>query len=359
MATFKSYTHIYLHFLLFFFVFSKTSVAQVPAVYVFGDSLVDVGNNDYLKLSILKADFPYNGVDYAGGKATGRFSNGRNAADFFAEKLGLPTSPPYLSIPFEYFNKTQAFINGVSFASGGAGILDSTNSKMCISFYKQIDYFTTVYGYLVQQMGSKQAQDHLSKSIFSIIIGSNDLIAYAKLTGSQTPQQLVDAMITTLRGQLKTLYNLGARKIAFVGTSAIGCCPSLRVKNATRDCDARANAVSDLYAMNAASLLKEMKSEFSDMNYSFFNSSATLLQFLSNPIAYGFTEVKAACCGLGNLNAKIACLPISILCSDRSNHVFWDLFHPTEKTANLLTDVFYEGTDPYVYPINLKALSKL
>lgn len=43
-----------------------------------------------------------------------------------AEKLGLATSPPYLNITSDT-NKTEAFISGVSFASGGAGVLDSTN----------------------------------------------------------------------------------------------------------------------------------------------------------------------------------------------------------------------------------------
>lgn len=73
-------------FFLFFCCCLAFSKAQsVPAVYVLGDSLVDVGNNNYLP-SILKADFPHNGVDYANHKPTGRFSNGKNAADFIGKK---------------------------------------------------------------------------------------------------------------------------------------------------------------------------------------------------------------------------------------------------------------------------------
>lgn len=56
--------------------------AAAPAVYILGDSLVDVGNNNYLPLSIAKANFPQNGVDYPNRESTGRFSNGENAADF-------------------------------------------------------------------------------------------------------------------------------------------------------------------------------------------------------------------------------------------------------------------------------------
>ena len=84
---------------------------------------------------------------------------------------------------------------------------------------------------------------------------------------------------------------------------------------------------------------------------------ANITYFLT--VYTGFTVVKSACCGLGNLNAKVACLPISGLCSNRSNHMFWDLFHPTETTAGLLTTTFFEGSPPYVYPINVKQLSTL
>lgn len=75
-------------FLVVYFVvlvFTVCRAQSVPAVYVFGDSLVDVGNNNHLPLSLVKADFPYNGVDFAAKKATGRFSNGKNAADFLSK----------------------------------------------------------------------------------------------------------------------------------------------------------------------------------------------------------------------------------------------------------------------------------
>ncbi|XBH95757.1 hypothetical protein VPH35_086269 [Triticum aestivum] len=59
----------------------------VPALYVFGDSLADVGNNNHM-LTLIKADFTHNGMDYPGRKATGRFSNGKNSANFLV-KLDL------------------------------------------------------------------------------------------------------------------------------------------------------------------------------------------------------------------------------------------------------------------------------
>lgn len=63
---------------LFVLVFSLLRIghAAAPAVYVLGASMVDVGNNNYLPLSVAKADFPHNGIDYPDRKSTGRFSNG-------------------------------------------------------------------------------------------------------------------------------------------------------------------------------------------------------------------------------------------------------------------------------------------
>ena len=44
-----------------------------------------------------------------------------------AEKVGLPSSPPYLSLVNEPKKNNVSFLNGVSLASEGARILDGTN----------------------------------------------------------------------------------------------------------------------------------------------------------------------------------------------------------------------------------------
>ena len=56
--------------------------ARVPAVFIFGDSTADVGNNNFLPVSRAKANFPPYGIDFVQGRATGRFSNGLNSADY-------------------------------------------------------------------------------------------------------------------------------------------------------------------------------------------------------------------------------------------------------------------------------------
>ena len=64
------------------------SPASAHAFFIFGDSLVDAGNNDYL-VTLSKANAPPYGVDFSfsGGKPTGRFTNGRTIADVMGNAI--------------------------------------------------------------------------------------------------------------------------------------------------------------------------------------------------------------------------------------------------------------------------------
>ncbi|THG21437.1 hypothetical protein TEA_001055 [Camellia sinensis var. sinensis] len=57
--------------------------AEARAFFVFGDSLVDSGNNDYLATTA-RADNPPYGIDYPTHRPTGRFSNGLNIPDILS-----------------------------------------------------------------------------------------------------------------------------------------------------------------------------------------------------------------------------------------------------------------------------------
>lgn len=52
------------------------------ASFIFGDSLVDAGNNNYLP-TLSKANISPNGIDFqaSGGTPTGRYTNGRTIGD--------------------------------------------------------------------------------------------------------------------------------------------------------------------------------------------------------------------------------------------------------------------------------------
>ncbi|PKH75292.1 hypothetical protein CRG98_050043 [Punica granatum] len=67
------------------------AVEAARAFFVFGDSLVDNGNNNYLATTA-RADSPPYGIDYPTHMPTGRFSNGFNIPDFISSVVPSHTS---------------------------------------------------------------------------------------------------------------------------------------------------------------------------------------------------------------------------------------------------------------------------
>lgn len=61
-------------------------ISEARAFFVFGDSLVDCGNNNYLATTA-RADAPPYGIDYPTRQPTGRFSNGLNIPDIISKSL--------------------------------------------------------------------------------------------------------------------------------------------------------------------------------------------------------------------------------------------------------------------------------
>lgn len=105
--------------------------AKVPAIIVFGDSTVDAGNNNYIP-TIARSNFQPYGRDFEGGKATGRFSNGRIPTDFISEAFGLKSYvPAYLDPKYNISD----FATGVTFASAATGYDNATSDVLVIHFF--------------------------------------------------------------------------------------------------------------------------------------------------------------------------------------------------------------------------------
>lgn len=63
-------------------------LVEAGAFFIFGDSLVDSGNNNFL-VTTARADAPPYGIDYPTRRPTGRFSNGLNIPDIISQFLNL------------------------------------------------------------------------------------------------------------------------------------------------------------------------------------------------------------------------------------------------------------------------------
>ncbi|KAF9615764.1 hypothetical protein IFM89_026230 [Coptis chinensis] len=96
---------------------------ETSGMFVFGSSLVDNGNNNFIQNVTSKADYQPYGIDFPLGPS-GRFSNGKNVIDALGELLKLPLIPAFKNP----LTKGPLILHGVDYASGGSGILDETGS---------------------------------------------------------------------------------------------------------------------------------------------------------------------------------------------------------------------------------------
>ncbi|WRX25956.1 GDSL lipase/esterase - like 10 [Theobroma cacao] len=199
---------------------------KVPCYFIFGDSLVDPGNNDELSTSA-KSNYPPHGIDFPHG-STGRFSNGRTAPDFFAQYLGFENI-----IPPSTTAKGEEILQGVNYASGSAGIRDQTGTKLGINIglNKQLENYNITISVIVSILKAKDsATKYLNQYLYSVGMGSNDYINNYFKPGYSTstkfiPEQYATILIEQYSQQLTTLYSSEARKVALSGLGPIGCTP--------------------------------------------------------------------------------------------------------------------------------------
>jgi phospholipase/lecithinase/hemolysin len=334
-----------------------------PSIFVFGDSTVDVGTNNLLIKSEARANILPNGIDYPYAIPTGRFSNGLNSADQIARQFGISSSPPpFLSLLQDMSTFKKNILLGANFASGGSGVLDDTGDqryKEVVPLGTQIQQFDTIRRNFSEIMGPEATVSTLSKSIFIVSVGSNDLFDYNQTTNTLSPQDYIINLQQTYHNHLQNLYNLGARKLGIVGVPPIGCCPAVRNALNLSGCVDLLNEFASGFNTQLEILLHDMSTALPDMKYALGNSYEMTLDIINNPLAFGINEINSACCGQGDLNGASPCIDIykPNLCMNRDQYLFWDMFHPTERAAGIAALTFYGGGTKYVTPMNFSQLA--
>ncbi|KAK6935617.1 hypothetical protein RJ641_035772, partial [Dillenia turbinata] len=72
----------------------------------------------------------------------------------------------------------NAVDGGTNYASGASGIVDETGPPFIgrVPLWVQVDYFNLSRKYMVNAMGEDDTKMFLEKTIFSLTIGSNDIL---------------------------------------------------------------------------------------------------------------------------------------------------------------------------------------
>lgn len=89
------------HLVLMSAIASTGADSGFPAMFVFGDSLSDPGNNNNL-VTLAKANFLPNGIDFPDGP-TGRFCNGPTTVDYAGRTMSKSLSNKCMLISQVFF----------------------------------------------------------------------------------------------------------------------------------------------------------------------------------------------------------------------------------------------------------------
>ncbi|KAK9162035.1 hypothetical protein Syun_002937 [Stephania yunnanensis] len=340
----------------------------VPCFYVFGDSLVDNGNNNGI-LTLARANYMPYGIDFPQG-VTGRFTNGRTIVDGLAQLLGFPLFvPPYSS------TRGRALLRGVNYASGASGIRDETGNNLGdhLSMNQQLENYAST----VQQMrrmfrrNDTELENYLSKCIFYVGMGSNDYLNnyfmpdMYSTSSDYNPKTYAALLLQDYSRQLTELYQLGARRIIVTAVGQIGCIPYQLARyndngNGSR-CNEGINMIVSLFNTGLVKLVDRFnKGGLPGSKLVYANLYESAKELVTNAPNYGFEVVDKGCCGVGRNNGQITCLPLQPPCDDRRKYVFWDAFHPTEVANIILAKkAFSSKSRTDAYPINIQQLALL
>nr|CAB3472629.1 unnamed protein product [Digitaria exilis] len=394
------------------------SPSPSPCMYIFGDSLVDNGNNNNM-LSLARANYQPYGIDFHEGPP-GRFTNGRTMVDFLSDMLGLrpPLVPPYATA------RPSDLPRGLNFASGASGILPETGNNLGGHYplSEQVDNFRDA----VSDMGNTSAfrgnttkvTEHLGRCIFYVGMGSNDYLNnyfmpdYYDTAERYTPRDYAALLLQGYADQLAELYALGARKFVVAGVGQIGCIPYelARMNNdnqpdtpssvANEDisisinlgggnggrstsstganptagatggyCNETINSAIAIYNKGLLAMVKRFNNnnnngrgsqqqQMRGARFVFLDTVQSGRDVAANAAAHGFTVLDRGCCGVGRNNGQITCLPLQRPCDDRSKYMFWDAFHPTEAANRIYAaKAFGSNNTAEVYPINVSQLA--
>ncbi|KAL3849022.1 hypothetical protein ACJIZ3_010904 [Penstemon smallii] len=321
---------------------SNVKAAKVPAIIVFGDSSVDAGNNNYFP-TVARSNFEPYGRDFPGGRPTGRFSNGRIATDFISEAFGLrPIIPAYLDPAYNISD----FATGVTFASAGTGYDNVTADVLgVIPLWKELEYYKDYQKKLRTHLGDEKANQTIANALYMISMGTNDFLENYYTLPQRRSQYKIDEyqqfLVEIAKKFIINLHNLGARKISLGGLPPMGCMPLERAQNLLNEneCTETYNIVAMSFNEKLKGLVMKLNNELPGIQLVFSDPYYQLLQIIHKPSLYGFDVCQQACCATGRFEMGYACAQFSFLtCSDANKYVFWDAFHPTEKTNKIVAN---------------------
>ena len=269
--------------------------AAFDRLYVFGDSLSDVGNVQTVTSGLAPLVPPTPGPYYF----NGRFSNGPNFAEVLSDGLGLgPVAPSVLG--------------GNDYAYGGA--LATGTPPPTSLVVQDVDDQVTRY-LTAHPLASPTA-------LYVVYAGSNDL---------NTNPAAAAAPAASLAASIERLYDAGARHVLAPNLPLLGLVPR---NNADPALAAGANAVTAQFNAALAAALDELEAGHPDLTLYRLDVAGLFADIVADPAAFGLTNVTAP--AAPGLRLGDQAYDTSLLVPNPDRYLFWDDLHPTRAGHALL-----------------------
>ncbi|GER26365.1 GDSL esterase/lipase [Striga asiatica] len=292
---------------------SSKTCPEVPAVFVFGDSYFDAGNNNHINTSAFdQANFLPYGENFTKGP-TGRFSDGCIIPDFI----------------------------------GGAGALTETLQGFVIDLKTQLKYYKKEVQVLKGKIGGAKAKSIISNAINIMSFGSSDYISPFLLNDTflhsfRCPEDYVNLVIANISEAIQTIYKKGGRNIVLMNMGPLGCLPGMKIiKNVHKyenKCMTEPLELAKLHNTALETKLIQNLTNLPKLKLLVYDFQSDISNMIAQPRKYGLNDVKDACCGSGPFRGVNNCggqrKPLSTefeVCSKPGNYLFWDSYHYTEK----------------------------
>ena len=294
-------------FVVFSFILPlKATAATFKEIYVFGDSLSDVGNTFNVTLD------PDTGEVYPPPPYfQGRFSNGPIWVDYLAQDLGL-TPTPYMDVATGGAIPTE----GINFAFSGAttGTDNTTIPFVLPGLQQQINNFTA----------ANTPAD--SNALYIVEAGSNDYLG-AGVTDPTVPVNNLSTAVTSL-------YNVGARNIIVVNLPDLGSLPGTRGDSQISN---YLNALTSAHNSGLATTL-DFLSQNPNINIIPLDLNSLFGRAIAAPEEFGFT------------NVTDSCLSTAGVCTNPNEYLFWDPIHPTTAGHKLVGELAFRALESESVP---------
>jgi phospholipase/lecithinase/hemolysin len=269
---------------------------SIDNVYVFGDSLVDVGNVYIASNQKLPLSPPY---------FQGRFSNGPVWIENLLARFSQPISPSLAG------GKNFAFGGGPSGFFLKQPIQPGGPPPQTPGLLYQINTFIA------------PAPTVTANTLYFITAGGNDFLINLE-TNPNVP-------INNLKTAVSELYAYGARNIVLTNLPDLGKIPLIN----TNPTNAKLlSLLTNIFNFKLKTAMFELRITRPDLNIVIVDINTLLKRVTANPARYGLTNVTDACVG-GTFDQP------TIPCANPDQYFYWDIEHPTKVVGQLIADFAY------------------